>query len=90
MPMQQSLRPFDGTDPTYTTKDFLIIITANMVMTAGPGPTESPFHEAWILKQNAMIQTALIGPAQQWYSHPPLCILPRISENNRKHKQNFY
>ena len=33
--MQQSQRPFDGTDPTYTTEDFLNAITANMVMTAG-------------------------------------------------------
>ena len=32
--MQQSLRPFDGTDPTYRTEDFLNAITANMEMTA--------------------------------------------------------
>ena len=75
--MQQSLRPFDGTDPTYTTEDFLNAITANMVMTAGPEQTDSPYHEAWILKQIAMIQTALIGPAQQWYSHLP----PEIRKN---------
>ena len=43
-------------------------------MTAGPEQTESPFHEAWILKRIAMIQTALIGPAQQWYSHLSLDI----------------
>ena len=36
VPMQQSLRPCDGTGPTYTTKDFLNAITANTVMTAGP------------------------------------------------------
>ena len=45
-----------------------------MVMTTGPEQTDSPFHEAWILKQIAMFQTALIGPAQQWYSHLPLDI----------------
>ena len=72
VPMQQSSRPFDGTDPTYTPEDFLNAIKANMVMTAGPEPTDSRFHEAWILKWIAMIQTALIGPAQQWYSHLPL------------------
>ena len=43
-------------------------------MTAGPEQTDSPFHGAWILKRIAMIQTALIGPAQQWYSHLPLDI----------------
>ena len=50
VPMQQSLRPFDGTDPTYTTEDFLNTITANMAMTAGPKHTDSPYREEWILK----------------------------------------
>ena len=72
--MQQSLRPFDGTDPTYTTEDFLNAITANMVMTAEPEQILSPFHEAWILKRIAVIQTALIEPVQQGYSHLPLDI----------------
>ena len=44
--LQQSLRPFDGTDPTYTTEDFLKAITANMAMTAVPEHTDSPYHEA--------------------------------------------
>ena len=57
MPMQLSLRPFDGTDRTYTTEDFINAITA------GTKQTDSPYHEAWILKRIAMIQTALIGPA---------------------------
>ena len=43
-----------------------------MVMTAGPEKTDLPYHEAWILKRIAMIQMALIGPAQQRYSHLPL------------------
>ena len=42
VPMQQSLRSFDGTDPTYTTEDFLNAITANMVIRAGPEQTDSP------------------------------------------------
>ena len=46
VPMQQSLRPFDVTEPTYTIEDFLRAITANMVMTAGPEQTDSPYHEA--------------------------------------------
>ena len=75
MPMQQSLRPFDGTDPTYTTEDFLKAVRANMVKSARPAEqTDSPVHEILILKRIAMIQTALIGPAQQWYSHLPLDI----------------
>ena len=74
VPMQHFLRPFDGTDLTYTTEDFLNSITANMLMTARPKQVDSPFHEAWILKRIAMIQTALIGPAQHWHSHLPLDI----------------
>ena len=77
VPMQQSLRPFDGTDPTYTTEDFLNAITANMVMTARPEQIDSPYHEAKALKRIAVIQTALIGLAQQWYSHLP----PEIIKN---------
>ena len=53
--MQQYLRPFDGTEPTYTTEDFLKAITANMVVTAGPEQTDSPYHVAWILKRIAII-----------------------------------
>ena len=70
--MQQCPNPFDGTDPTYTTKDFLNAITTKKLMTAGPEQTDSPYHDELILKQFAMIQTALSGPAQQWNSHLPL------------------
>ena len=95
--MQQSLKPCDGTDPTYTTEDLLNAITANMVMTAGPEQNDSPYHEAWILKRIAMTQTALIGPAQQWYSHLPLknwqafCreFQKQLKINDRKYKRNY-
>ena len=100
VPLQQSLRPFDGTDPTYPTEDFLNAITAIMVMTAGPEQNDSPFHETWIFKRIAKIQTPIIGPAQQWYSHLPLYIKKgkrfavnsrkHLITNNRKHEQNFY
>ena len=89
VPVQQTLRPFDGTDPTNTTEDFLNAITANVVMTAGPKKTDSPFHEAWILKKIAMIQTALIGPAQQWYSHLPLDIKKNWQTFCREFQKTF-
>ena len=62
--MQLSLKPFDGTDPTYTTEDFLNPVTANMVMTAGPEQADSPYHEARFLKQIAMMQRDLVGSAK--------------------------
>ena len=89
VPMQQSLRQLDGTDPTYTTEDFLNAITANMVMTARPEQTDSPFHEAWILKRIAMIQTASIGPAQQCYSQLRLDIKNNWQEFCREIQEKF-
>ena len=89
VPMQQTLRPFDGTDSTFTTEDFINAITANMVMTARPEQTDSTFHEAWILERNAMIQTALIGPAQQWYSHLPLDIKKNWQAFCREFQKTF-
>ena len=70
--MQQSLRTFDGTDLTFTTEDFLNAIRANMVRSVGPEQSDSPYHETSILKLIAMIQTALIGTAQQGHSQLPL------------------
>ena len=71
--MQQSLRPFDDTDSTYTTEDFLRAITANMAKTAEPEQAASLYHEARNLKRIIVtIQTALLGPGQQWYSNFPL------------------
>ena len=72
VPLQQSLRPFDGTDPTHTTEDSLNAITEIMAMTAGPDQVDSRYHEAWIPKPIAVIQMALIVPAQQCSSHLPL------------------
>ena len=84
VPMQQSLRPFDGTDPIYTTEDFLNATIGNIVMTAGPEQSDSPYHEALILKRIAMIQTALIGSAQQWYSHLPVFTMVFILGNKKE------
>ena len=52
--MQQSLRLSDATDPTFSTEDFLNVITVNMVMTAGPEQVHSPYYEGWILKPIAL------------------------------------
>ena len=89
VPMQHSFSTFDGTHPTYTTPDSLNAIRANMVKTAGPEQTDSPFHEAWILKRIAMIQTALIGQAQQWYSHLELDIKKNRQAFCREFQKTF-
>ena len=58
-------------------------------MTAGSERNDSSFHEALILKRIAMIQTALIGPAQQWYSHLPLDIKKNLQAFCREFKKTF-
>ena len=52
-----------------------------MAITADPEQIVSTYHEPWIIKRIAMIQKALIGPAQQWYSH--------LSLGNKKNWQAF-
>ena len=84
VPTQQPLRQFDDTDRTYTTEDFSSAITANMAMTAGPEQTDSPFHDAWILKRIAMIRTDLIGPPSSTRHWKELAsVFPWMSENIR-------
>ena len=70
-------------------KIFWNAMTVNMVMTAGPEQTDSAYQEAWILKQIAMIQTALIGPAQQWYSYLPLEIKNKWQAFCRENQKIF-
>ena len=60
-----------------------------MAMTAEPEQTDSTFHEAWMLKRIAMIQTALIGPAQQWYLHLPLDIKKNWKAFCREFQKTF-
>ena len=58
-------------------------------MKAGPAQTDAPFHGVWILKRIAMIQTALIGPAQQLYSHLPLDIRKNWQAFCREFQKTF-
>ena len=59
-------------DHSYTIEAFLNAIKQNLVMTVGHNQVDTSYHGAWILKRIAMIQTALMGSAQQWPSHLPL------------------
>ena len=43
----------------------------------------------WILKQIAMIQTAIIGAAKQWYSHLPLDIKKNWQTFCREFQKTF-
>ena len=99
--MQQTIRPFDGTDPSNTTEVFLSAITAYMIMGGQPKKIESRYQEAWMFKLIAMIQTNLISHAQHWYSHLPVRIKKTgklfanifkrtLSINNCKHNRSYF
>ena len=79
--MQQSLGPFDGTDPTYTTEDFLNDITANMVMTAGSIGPNWPGTTMVLLLTTRKKRTGK-QLAVNFKRH--------LIISSRKHKQNYY
>ena len=60
-----------------------------MVMTARQEQIDSPFLEAWIFTRIAMRQTALIGTAQQLYSHLPLDIKKNWQRFCREFQKTF-
>ena len=61
-----------------------------MLTTAGPESLESPYPETWTLKRIAIIQTALIGLAQQWHSHLPLEIKKNWQASCHEVQKTFY
>ena len=84
--MQQSLRPFDGTDLSQTTEDLLNAIKANMAVTAGPQQTDSTYHETWIVKNchdtnssNRKSTTVIFTLSTR--KKELASVLPRVSKN---------
>ena len=66
-----TIRPFDGTDPAYTVKEYLNSIVAAMIFSSGIEPVNKPGHHQWKVKRAALILHTLQGPAQKWYSTLP-------------------
>ena len=60
-----------------------------MVMTAGPEQIDLPHNQAWSFKRISMIQTALIGPAQQWHSRLPLEIKNNLQASCREFQKTL-
>ena len=65
------LMVFTGTDPEYSVEDYLIAVTANLILIIGPEPVITPLHQNWIHRRTALIQTTLDGAAQKWFSVLP-------------------
>ena len=66
------LMVFTGTDPEYSVEDYLNAVTANLILNIGPEPINTPLHQNWTHRRTALIQTALDGAAQKWFSLLPI------------------
>ena len=72
-----SIKPvmvFTGTDPEYSVEDHPNAVIANLNLSIGPEPVNTPFHQNWTHRQTAFIQIKLDGAAQKWFSVLPLNI----------------
>ena len=76
---------FIGTDLEYSVEDYLIAVTANLILNIGPEPINTPPHQNWIHRRTALTQTTLDGAAQKWFSNLPI----DIKTNWKKFTQNF-
>ena len=63
-----TLMVFTGTGPKYFVEDNLNAVTAILTLNIGPEPVNTPLHQNWIHRRTALIQTALDGAAQKWFS----------------------
>ena len=71
--VNKPLRVFTGTDPEYSSvEDYLKAVTANLILIIGPEPKKTPFHQNWIHRRTALIQTTLDGAAQKRFSALPI------------------
>ena len=76
---------FTGTDPEYSVEDYLIAVTANLVLNIGPEPINTPLHQNWIHRRTALIQTTLDGAAQKWFS----VLSIEINQTGKNLHENF-
>ena len=66
------LMVFTGTDPEYSVEDYLIAVTASLILNIGPEPVNTPLDQNWIHRRTALIQTTLDGAGQKWFSVLPI------------------
>ena len=65
---------FTGTDPEYSVEDYLIAVTATLILNIGFEPINTPLQQNWIHRRTALIQTPLDSAAQKWFSVLPINI----------------
>ena len=63
-----------GTDPEYSVEDYLNAVIENLILIIEPKPVNTPFHQNWIHRCTALIQTTLDGAAQKCFSVLPIDI----------------
>ena len=58
---------FTGTDPEYSVEDYLIAVTANLILNIGLEPVNTLLHQNLIFRRTALKQTTLDGAALNWF-----------------------
>ena len=76
---------FTGTDHEYSVEDYLNAVTANLILNIGPEPINTPLHQNWIHRRTALIQIALDGATQKWFS----VLFIEIKTDWKRFKQKF-
>ena len=79
------LMVFIGTDPENSVGDYLNAVTANLILNKGSEPVNTSFHQNWIHRRTALIQTTLDGAAQKRFS----VLLIEIKSDWKKFTQEF-
>ena len=71
-----------GTDPEYSVKEYLKAVTENLNLNIDPEPINTPFHQEWIHRSKALIQTTIFGAAQKWF---PVLLIENKSDDLHKY-----
>ena len=79
------LKVFSGSDPEYSVENYLISITANLILNTGPEPVNTPLHQNWIHRRTALVQTTLDGAARKWRLVLPI----EIKSDSKSFTQKF-
>ena len=65
---------FTGTDPEYSVEDYLIAVTAYLILNIKLEPVKTANHQNWIDGRTDLIHTTINGAAQKWFSVLPVDI----------------
>ena len=66
----EPMKPFDGSDHSYTPEEYLQQVEARLTFAIGEEPQNNPVkYRSWHNRRMAYIQCSLIGTALDWYTN---------------------